>query len=88
LGECRVAVEGGSLWCEVQGGGMAVALLHAAMGDAGMWDDQMDVFARDFTVVATTSEGSGARRYVRGRSRCGATFWPSSTRTRSTGPLS
>ncbi|HEX5467705.1 MAG TPA: alpha/beta fold hydrolase [Gaiellaceae bacterium] len=57
--ELTVEVEGGSLWSEARGSGPPVVLLHAGIGDSGMYDDQVDVFARDHLVVRYDARGFG-----------------------------
>jgi 3-oxoadipate enol-lactonase len=59
VGELTVAVEGGTLWSEARGSGPPVVLLHAGIGDSGMYDDQVDVFARDYLVVRYDARGFG-----------------------------
>jgi pimeloyl-ACP methyl ester carboxylesterase len=52
-------VNGGRLWYEMAGSGPAVVMLHGHLVDSGQWDDQFDVFSREFTVVRYDARGFG-----------------------------
>lgn len=54
-----VAVEGGALEFEVAGSGPAVVFVHPGLWDRRTWDDQFDVFARDYRVVRYDARGYG-----------------------------
>jgi pimeloyl-ACP methyl ester carboxylesterase len=52
-------VHGAQLYYEVAGDGHPLVLLHEGIADCRMWDDQMDAFARGFTVVRYDLRGFG-----------------------------
>lgn len=52
-------VNGGRLYYEVAGEGHPLALLHAGIANSRMWDDQFDVFARQYRVVRYDYRGFG-----------------------------
>lgn len=47
---------------DVTGGGPAVLLLHAGLGDRTMWNAQVPEFANEFTVVRIDARGFGETR--------------------------
>jgi 3-oxoadipate enol-lactonase len=55
-----LALPGASVRYEVSGTGPAVVLVHGFGLDLRMWDDQVDVLSRDFTVVRHDCRGFGA----------------------------
>ena len=55
----RAHVNGTRLYFEVAGSGPALVLLHGFSLDTRMWDDQFDVFAREFRVVRYDQRGFG-----------------------------
>jgi pimeloyl-ACP methyl ester carboxylesterase len=52
-------VDGGRLYYEVAGSGTPVVLLHAFALDTRMWDDQFELFARDYRVIRYDARGFG-----------------------------
>jgi pimeloyl-ACP methyl ester carboxylesterase len=54
-----VEVENGRLYYEVAGAGEPLVFVHGFTLDARMWDDQWDVFARDYRVVRYDARGFG-----------------------------
>jgi pimeloyl-ACP methyl ester carboxylesterase len=52
-------VQGGRLYYEAAGEGLAVVLVHGGFGDRRMWDGQFDALARDFRVVRYDHRGFG-----------------------------
>ena len=52
-------VNGTRLAYETRGNGHPLVLLHAGIGDARMWDDQMDAFAARYRVVRYDARGFG-----------------------------
>lgn len=51
-----------SLAYDVAGGGPAVLLLHAGLGDRSMWDAQAPALANEFTVIRVDARGFGETR--------------------------
>ncbi len=45
------AVNGTHLFYEIAGTGHPLALIHSGVADSRTWDDQFDVFARDYRVL-------------------------------------
>jgi len=54
-----VPVEGGRLYYEAAGAGEPLVFVHGFTLDGRMWDDQWDVFARDYRVVRYDARGFG-----------------------------
>ena len=54
-----VDVVGGRLYYEVKGDGHAVVLIHAGFLDRRMWDEQFELFAKDFNVIRYDVRGFG-----------------------------
>ena len=54
-----IDVDGAQLYCEVDGSGPAVVLIHGFTLDTTMWDDQFAPLARHFTVVRYDLRGFG-----------------------------
>jgi len=52
-------VNGARLWFEEAGSGPALVLLHGHLIDAGQWDSQFPVFAREFRTVRYDARGFG-----------------------------
>ncbi len=52
-------VEGGRLYYEVAGKGHPLVLIHAGIADSSMWDDQFDLFARQYRVIRYDTRGFG-----------------------------
>lgn len=52
-------VNGARLYYEMRGEGHPVVLAHAGIADSRMWDDQMEAFARRYTVVRYDHRGFG-----------------------------
>jgi 3-oxoadipate enol-lactonase len=46
-----VDVGGAELYYEARGAGPAVVFVHAGIADSGMWDEQFDTFAAEFSVL-------------------------------------
>lgn len=54
-----VEINGADLYYEVAGAGYPLLLLHAGVADSRMWDDQFELFARDYQVVRYDLRGYG-----------------------------
>jgi 3-oxoadipate enol-lactonase len=54
-----VDVDGASLYYEQTGTGPTMVLLHGFSFDTTVWDDQIDVFARDYRVIRYDLRGFG-----------------------------
>jgi len=54
-----VPVQDGQLYYEVRGEGPPLVLIHGGSLHLGMWDDQFDLFARDYRVVRYDVRGFG-----------------------------
>lgn len=54
-----VEINGGKIYYEVRGGGEPLVFSHAAFVDSGMWDAQVDDFARHYRVVRFDLRGFG-----------------------------
>lgn len=54
-----MAVNGADLYYEARGEGHPLVLVHAAIADSRMWDDQMDAFSALYTVVRFDTRGFG-----------------------------
>jgi 3-oxoadipate enol-lactonase len=54
-----ITVPDGQLYCEVQGAGRPIVLLHAGVTDCRMWDDALGRLAPAFRVVRYDQRGSG-----------------------------
>jgi len=54
-----VEVNGARLAFEIAGHGRPLVLIHAGIADSRMWDDQVDAFARQFTVIRYNLRGFG-----------------------------
>jgi 3-oxoadipate enol-lactonase len=54
-----VELEDGRLYYEAAGSGEPLVFVHGFTLDARMWDDQWDVFARDYRVVRYDARGFG-----------------------------
>src|SRR5438552_7112590 len=52
-------VDGCRLYYEVRGEGPALVLIHPGLWDRRVWDEQMEPFARDHTVVRFDLPGYG-----------------------------
>jgi len=55
----HVSVEDGQLFYEVRGEGPPLVLIHGGATHLGMWDDQFDLFARNYRVVRYDVRGFG-----------------------------
>ncbi|UCG51198.1 MAG: alpha/beta hydrolase [Candidatus Latescibacterota bacterium] len=64
-----VPVENGEIYFEVMGEGETIVLAHGGMLDHRMWDDQFELFARDFRVVRYDARGHGLSRSPYGARR-------------------
>ncbi len=51
--------EGGPLYYEVAGTGHPLVLIHAGVADHTMWDDQFEMFAKQYRVVRYDTRGYG-----------------------------
>ena len=54
-----VSVVGGRLYYQVKGSGHPVVLIHAGFLDRRMWDEQFELFAKDFNVMRYDVRGFG-----------------------------
>ena len=54
-----IEVNGARLFCDVQGEGEPLVLIHSGLGHLGMWDDQMPVFSQGYRVVRYDVRGWG-----------------------------
>lgn len=61
-----VDAEGARLWYQVAGSGHPLILLHAGLGDARMWDDQVVTFSERYRVVRFDARGFGGSDPARG----------------------
>lgn len=61
-----VDVNGTRLYYEAAGSGQPVVLLHGFTLDTRMWDDQFDVFAREYRVIRYDARGFGRSAPPRG----------------------
>lgn len=52
-------VNGARLWYELEGDGPAVALIHEAIGDSGLWDDLFPELARRYRTLRYDARGFG-----------------------------
>ena len=59
-------VNGARLWYELAGDGPPLALLHAGIADARMWDAQVEHFARRFRVLRYDARGYGRSDFPAG----------------------
>lgn len=55
----EVEVNGARLWYEVDGDGPAVALVHEAIGDSGLWDDLFPELVRRYRTLRYDARGFG-----------------------------
>jgi len=53
------AINGIQIYYEVHGSGPALILLHGGLGNAGYWQNQIPVFAKNYMVIAMDSRGHG-----------------------------
>jgi 3-oxoadipate enol-lactonase len=53
------AVPSGRLYYETAGDGQPLVLIHAGVADAGMWDEQVEDFARRYRVIRYDVRGFG-----------------------------
>ncbi len=54
-----IEANGASLWCDVQGDGDPIVLIHSGLGHLEMWDDQMPAFSKLHKVVRYDVRGWG-----------------------------
>jgi 3-oxoadipate enol-lactonase len=54
-----IDVDGARLYYEAAGAGEPLVFVHGFTLDARMWDDQWDVYARDYRVVRYDARGFG-----------------------------
>ncbi len=54
-----VTVTGGKLYYQLKENGHPLVLIHAGFLDQRMWDEQFDLFAKDFTVIRYDVRGFG-----------------------------
>ena len=54
-----VDVEGGKLYFEMSGEGDVLCLVHAGFLDSRMWDDQFELFSRNYKVIRYDVRGFG-----------------------------
>ncbi len=54
-----VKARGGRLYYEATGSGPGLALIHAGFLDSRMWDEQFQLFAREYNVVRYDVRGYG-----------------------------
>ncbi|HEX6779961.1 MAG TPA: alpha/beta hydrolase [Ktedonobacterales bacterium] len=52
-------VEGGRLYYEAAGTGLALVLVHAGVADCRMWDEQFSAFAQSYRVIRYDARGFG-----------------------------
>lgn len=52
-------VEGGRIYCEVQGEGPPIVLIHAGLWDSRIWDAQMNAFGDRYRVIRYDLRGFG-----------------------------
>ena len=61
-----LTVQGAPLYYEVAGQGQALLLIHAGVADSRMWDEQFEVFARQYRVVRYDLRGFGQSSFPAG----------------------
>lgn len=61
-----LAVEGGQLYYEVSGTGYPLVLIHAAVADHTMWENQVKTFAQNYQVITYDVRGYGKSSIDRG----------------------
>ncbi len=54
-----IEVNGANLYCDVQGNGDPIVLIHSGLGHLEMWDDQMPAFSKRHRVVRYDVRGWG-----------------------------
>jgi 3-oxoadipate enol-lactonase len=54
-----IEVNGARLYCDVQGDGAPLVLIHSGIGQLQMWDEQMPVFSQCYRVVRYDVRGWG-----------------------------
>jgi len=54
-----VTVSGGRLYYEVEGSGHPIVLIHAGFLDRRMWDEQFELFGKEFKVIRYDVRGFG-----------------------------
>jgi 3-oxoadipate enol-lactonase len=54
-----VDVVGGKLYCETEGDGHSLLLIHGGLGDSRMWDGQVPAFAERYRVIRYDTRGFG-----------------------------
>ena len=59
-------VQGAPLYYEVTGQGQPLLLIHAGVADSRMWDEQFEVFARQYRVVRYDLRGFGQSSFPAG----------------------
>ena len=52
------------LYYEVHGGGEPLILVHGGLGNSDYWDKQIDVFAKEYQVIALDSRGHGRSTFT------------------------
>ena len=74
----KVITEGADIYCEQQGSGPLLLLIHGAMEDAGFYSSAADILAEKFTVVSydrrCNSRSSGAEMTVAQQARDAASI--------------
>lgn len=54
-----VKVDGGEIYYESRGSGIPVVFIHAGYLDSRMWDEQFDLFSRNYNVIRYDVRGFG-----------------------------
>ena len=59
-------LHGAQFWYEIAGDGYPLVLVHAGIADGRMWDDQFDVFSKQYRVIRYDRRGFGKTKMVAG----------------------